>query len=122
MSENKTLQTTVTVDLFGTKYTISFPTIQQIIDIENLKQLLTSGQYGTLARAKTQQADQVLNYVDAVATFSVLVPGLSKAISQNDLMSLDILKSAELSHQYVTVFYPWYEEIQTAIKNYKVNG
>jgi hypothetical protein len=111
------LETTVVVNLFGSKYTIGYPTIQQTIDIENMKQLLTAGNYGVLARNKTKQSEQALEFVDAVATFITMIPTFSKLFpsGDKDIMNLDIFKAKEMTKQFVEVFWPWYEQVEKAM-------
>lgn len=80
-------------------YTVKFPNIGQIIDIESRKAALSSGQYKNLVSAGTRFSIVALDYIDMISTFTIIIPDLIKDMNI-DMFSLDLDKGKELIKVY----------------------
>lgn len=90
------------------EYTIKFPNNGQLIDMESLKIQMTSGTnkdmlYGSPA------AREAYIITEAIATFQILIPQLTKDLNVKSLTDLDPLQSKTISKAYAA-YYNWMEE------------
>jgi hypothetical protein len=93
-------------------FEITFPNVGQIIDIETRKTLFSSGQYENL-----RKNDSIaLPYINALATFSILVPELNSLLRVESLFDLNLIDVKELIEIYNKEYAPWYEEWNNFIK------
>lgn len=88
------------------QYTIKRPTVGQIIDMERAKLKLSGGQHSQMLFG-TLQAQQAYLFVEAIATFTVLVPELQKDLLVKSLLDLTQEQSRPLVKQYEDKVYPW---------------
>ena len=104
------LSTTV---IFNDKhYTLKYPTVGQILEIESLKQSLSAGRYGLLVVSNVKSMELALDLIDAIAYFSVLIPDLKKEIAVDSFMDLDAMTAKRLSISYKKYFRKWYSELE----------
>lgn len=97
----------VVIELGGLNFTVKYPNVGQLIDIEVKKQTMTRGHYNTMARnASTQDHLLALNYIDAYATFSVLNPEIVKA-ADIEYFDLNQTHGIEFIDQYLSVYVPF---------------
>jgi hypothetical protein len=106
----------ITITLQEQSFVIKFPNMGQIVDVEVYKANLAKGQYGTLVGTMSKSALIALDFVDAAATFLVLIPELQTRLSVESLTNLDPIEAQELVVQYKKVFFPWYSKIVTALQ------
>lgn len=106
----------IALEILGVKYVVKYPTVGQLIDIENKKMLLTSNQYGEYVAApvKTKSLAYLIEVVDAISHFSVLIPDLSTTLSKS-YFDIDPLTAKEIVKAYKQNFRPWYDEFMKAI-------
>jgi len=104
------LQKTLEVEIQGVKFTLTFPNWGEIIDIETKKASLANNMYSALSRANTLVGNYALDYIDAVATFSILIPDLIKKMRIDSLLLLKMDEGVELITVYKESFFPWYME------------
>lgn len=97
----------ISIKLLEVDYLVHFPNMKDTWDIEALKTVFSNGVYGSMLKANSVQSMQALDLVDAAATFFVLIPELEAKIGSFD--KIDLKTGLELSYQYKTVFYPWYD-------------
>lgn len=100
----------LTISVKGNSYTICFPTVGQIIDIESAKASLSKGQYRNMVSSMTTSALLALDNIDMVATFSVLLPKLIADLKVETIFSLDLASSKELCDIYKKQYAPWYNK------------
>lgn len=99
-------QTKTVVKIGPKKYEVGYPNVGQKLDIENLKNILTGGRYGEIGRASTITANKVLDLVDAVSFFSVLIPELRDAANPDSFTKMD----AMVQQRYIKAFTKFYTE------------
>jgi hypothetical protein len=98
------------------KYMVEWPTIQQMIDIESMKLMLSKGKYTEMIITGTVWMQRALNYIDLIAYFSILCPGLVKDLKV-DIRSLEVSDTHEgLLKAYQNQFLPWWNEYEKMIK------
>ena len=99
------------------KFTVKFPNVGQLMDIESLKMALTGGKYGTFAASGIKSMYFVLDMVDAISFFSVMCPRLKNFITQEDV-DVDYTQMKPESVKPLVDIYkkdvvPWYNKIMT---------
>jgi hypothetical protein len=97
------------------QYQVPFPNVGQLMDIEGRKMALSNGTYGLLVAAKSIQSNKALDLIDALATFSVLVPELAKDLEVEVYTEMDILTGLLVSKAYTEQFFPWYDGLMKEI-------
>lgn len=100
---------TVEISIKDNKYTVSFPTVGQIIDIETKRSILSRGQYGSMIESKMQMSWNVLEIIDIMSYFQVLLPKLFDDLNVKSLEELDAIDFAEVVEAYREQFFPWYD-------------
>jgi hypothetical protein len=100
MTNEKSDIAKITVD--EVVYTINMTkiTIQQLIDIENGKVILSQGTYGSLVATKTKTSLYALDLIDAVAYLSVLFPGLAKDLNYKSYLDIPVTQAKKLIKAY----------------------
>ena len=90
------------------EYSINFPTVGDLIDIEILKSHYSKGKYLSMLGTRTVTSNFALDMIDAVSHFSVLIPSLKEDLKVKSLMDLSIPDSKELVDVYRKEFTPWF--------------
>lgn len=111
------------VKLFGETFIVKFPNVSEHMEIEAMKQSLTNGKYGEMVRAGVRTTDRNLDLVDAISTFSVLIPDLKARYKGASLMSIEVKDGLSIAKAYLTDYLPWYNAIMTKLdEEYKALG
>ena len=101
------------VKIYGKEYTLSFPTVGQLLLIEQVKTALTNGQYALLVYSGTKESKFVLDVIDAIATFSALIPDFEKEFGiTKKVLDQDPVKVKELRRAF-SEYWTWYNSIYT---------
>ena len=106
---------TTTIDLFGNSFKVSFPNVGQMIDIETAKVLLSNNTYDQLVRSRVKTASLALDLIDAIANFSVLIPGFQNLVGVKENTEIEYVQVTQLVTAYRNQFFPWYENIMRDI-------
>lgn len=116
------LSQALVLTIAGVKYTIKYPNVGEMLEIDNKKMLLTNGQYGEYLASPvmTKSLRFVLDLVDALSHFSVLIPGLTNQLKVESYMQIDVVTGKELVKVYRDSFTPWYEELMKYIHEVKI--
>lgn len=104
----------VQITVENNTYTIKLPNTGQLIDIEVLKNRISKGQYLNLISG-TNDAIYSSAIVDAISSFSVLIPDLEKDINYKNILELPLIKMKSILDQYINVYKPWYNEWMNVI-------
>lgn len=94
------LQKTIQIKVSKETFIIKILTPGQIIEIESLKSQYTDGQYSRMSQTNTLLSNSALDYVDVVATFSVLIPELKTSLRVKSLFDLPLDVMEELVSEY----------------------
>lgn len=112
------MQKSIKLKITGKDYTVNFPTVGQILDIESLKSALTNGTYGDLVKMGTKTSIEALDLADTIATFSVLIPKLKEIIDVKTYTEMDPFTAKKLVTVYRKQFFPWFNEINKELQDY----
>jgi len=77
-------QTKTKVKIDKEVYEIGYPNVGQQLDIEAMKELLSNNKYAQLASTGSKTATQLLDYIDAVSNFIVLIPAIKEKMTDKD--------------------------------------
>jgi isopentenyldiphosphate isomerase len=109
------IQTNTQIKIGDKTYEVNYPNVRQKLEIENLKIFLSSGKYGELARSAHKTASKLLDLIDAVAYFSILIPEIKSNMTVNDFENMDIVTQRNMMRAYKINFYPWFEQIEAEL-------
>ena len=98
------------------QFIAKFPNVGQIIDLESLKQALTSNRYGQMASSGIASMYNALDLVDAIAFFQVVVPEVAKYYDIRNYTLLQVDKIKELLDAYQTDIKPWYDKTMLELR------
>lgn len=99
------------IDFKNNSYTINFPNVGQLQDIEAFKITYSNGRYVDLMNSGLKMHEQMLDITDAVSYLSVLCPTLMKDLGVKSWRSLDPFMAKELVKCYKNDFIPWFKPI-----------
>lgn len=103
-------------------FVANFPNIGQIIDLESLKQALTSNRYGQMAASGIASMYYALDLVDAIAFYQIVVPEVAKFYDIRNYASLSVDKSKSLVEVYQQQIRPWFDETLNELKGIATDG
>lgn len=99
----------------GVQHTVKFPSVGQIIDIESLKQALTTNRYGAMATSLVKSMTTALDLVDAIAFFQVMCPVVGASLPASYTEISDPKLAFEISSTYRKDIAPWFNEIMNEL-------
>lgn len=109
----------IVINYNGKKFTVKFPNVGQIMDIESLKVALTGGKYGTFAASGIKSMYFVLDMVDAISFFSVMCSRLKNFITEEDTdvdyTQMNPQSIKPLIDIYKKEVMPWYNKIMSEL-------
>lgn len=115
----------IQINFENNTYIVKFPTTGQLIDIEVLKSRLSKGQYINLLSG-TNDSLYSTALIDAISTFTVLIPDLEKDINFKSILDIPLTKMKLILQQYIEIYKPWYmnwmDIITSPIEEEKDNG
>lgn len=104
--------------IFDKKYFVTFPTVDQFIQIEATKMSLSTGMYGQMMAARSRTSNMALDLIDAFSTFLVILPELKgEGGLPEDINSLSPQQIAQLLIAFKTQYYPWFNGIMKSIED-----
>lgn len=92
------------VRIDGIEYLLGYPNVGQQLEIESLKNILSAGNYADYARSGNKTALQLLDLIDAVSYFYVLIPELKEKIDIKSFANIDPLFQKKLSKAFVKYY------------------
>lgn len=104
----------IKVTISNREYSIKFPNNGQFIDIERNKIDLSNGNLKNMLFG-TPSGQLAYILIEAVATFSILIPDLVKDLDVKSLLELDPYQSKQLVSAYEKHYYPWIEKWREVI-------
>ena len=105
------------ITIFDKKYFVTFPTVDQFIQIEAMKMSLSNGMYGQMMKAQSRTGNMALDLIDAFSTFLVMLPELkAEGGLPDDVNTLTPQQIAQLLVAFKTQYYPWFNAIMKGIE------
>lgn len=101
---------TISIKIGENEYEVKFPNNGALIEIEQLKINLSKGTHDTMANVPTVTAERAYLTIEAISTFSVLIPSLKKDLNKASLLELDPYESKQIVNAYIKQFFPWYKQ------------
>lgn len=95
----------------GEKLIVKFPNVGQLLDMESMKQSLTSNRYGTMATSGVKSMYFALDLVDAIVFIQVLCPKVKRMLEIDNYTLMSPLAAKELIKFYKEEILPWYSEV-----------
>jgi len=92
-------------------FTSKFPNVGQMIDMESLKQALTSNRYGTMSASGVKSMYMALDLVDAIAFFQVCVPSVGKYFDIKNYANLQLDEVKNIVQAYLLQIKPWFDDL-----------
>lgn len=99
------------------QYSIKTPTAGQLWDVEELKAVLSNGNYGNVLRNRTFWSEYSLDTIDMFAYLSIMCPDLIKDLNVTSWKQLDPFDLAELKAAYRAQFIPWFSKFTEMLKS-----
>lgn len=103
-------------------FTAKFPNVGQMIDMESLKQALTSNRYGVMSASGVKSMYMVLDLVDAIAFFQVCVPSVGKYFDVKNYANLQLDEVRDIVETYLVQIKPWYDDLVKQLYSASGNG
>lgn len=100
----------ITVKIGPNEYEIPFPKNGALIDMEVMKINLSKDTHSKMIFGTSSTSERAYLLIEAIVTFSVLIPRLKEDLAVKSLLDLDPYQSKELVNVYVKQFYPWFQE------------
>lgn len=98
------------ITLFGKKYTINYPTVGEMLAIENEKNRISEGRYSSYNSRFDDEGIIVKTMIDAMATFTVLIPQFGTDLNVKSWKELPMNQMAEIITQFTKIYSPWYTD------------
>jgi hypothetical protein len=108
-------QTTTTVKIDGEVYDVGYPNVGQQLEIENLKNVFTKGRYAQIASTNSKTGIQLLDLVDAISYFSVLIPKLKKTFAAKKFDEIDVAYQRKLSKAFIKYYNEFVLKVEAEI-------
>ena len=112
-------------ELKGNEYSVEFPNIGQLIDIETRKAMLSKGQYGGILESFLLSGLNALECVDAIAFFDVCCPKIKEDLKVKSYLDLDPMDFLQIYSVYqeeiLPWITPWLEEFNKAFDTFRKN-
>ena len=98
------------------EFTAKFPNVGQIIDIDSMKQALSSNRYSSMVASGLASAYHALDLIDAITFYSVVVPEVGKYFDIQNYAELDLAEAQDLVKAFKKQIQPWYVETMSEIR------
>ena len=92
------------------EFEINLPNVGEAMAIQSKKILLSGNTYREQVQTGTLSARYNLTLIDALSTFSVLIPDFIKPFGITTMADFSLKQSRDIVKTYKTEFFPWYEE------------
>lgn len=103
-------------------FSVTFPNVGQIIDMESLKQGLSSNRYGQMAASGIASNYYALDLIDMIAFYKILCPEVTRAYNIENYADLEMEVANELLEPFKKELQPWYISTLNEIQNVGMNG
>lgn len=101
-------------------YSIPFPSIGQMIDIETRKALFSKNQYSAMAQSTIISQQLALDLIDMASSFFILLPTLEQDLKVK-LFDLGFVEGRDFLNAYKKQFLPWYTQWLEILSNPEID-
>ena len=101
------------------QFTATFPNVGQIIDIDAMKQALSSNRYGSMVASGLASAYYALDLIDAISFYQVVIPEVGRYFNITNYSELSLEESQDLVKTFKEQIQPWYVETMNEIQKKK---
>lgn len=105
------IQREIQVKIGEKAFSAKFPNVGQMIDMESLKQALTSNRYGVMSASGVKSMFIALDLVDAIAFFQVCVPQIAKHYDIKNYAGMQLDDIRDITEAYLQQVKPWYDKL-----------
>ena len=84
----------------GKQFVAKFPNVGQIIDLDAMKQALSSNRYANMASSGLVSAYFALDLIDTIAFYQVVVPEVGKYFDIKNYAEMDLSEAKDLIDAY----------------------
>ena len=91
-------------------FSVNFPNVGQIIDIEGLKQAMTNNKYGAMASSGIVSMYYALDFVDAASFLQICCPAVARHFDISNYMDLSPEKMEMFVEAFKKEILPWYND------------
>ena len=118
MNVEVTLADQITITIDGNDYVAKFPHVGEEVRIEALKELYSNKTYSSLLQNLTKSSQRVLDIVDMMAYFTVMIPDLQEDLDVKNVKTFNDLpqiKAIPLVNAYKQQLRPWLDDWYTLL-------
>lgn len=108
-------QTTTKVKIEKEIYEVKYPNVGEQLQIESVKELLSNGKYAQLAATGSKTATQLLDFIDAVSYFTVLIPAIKEKIDLKNFTGADPMFQKRLSKAFFKYYFEFIIPVEIEI-------
>ncbi len=116
------IERTKTFTIGQKHFSVTFPNVGQIIDMESLKQGLSSNRYGQMAASGIASNYYALDLIDMIAFYKILCPEVTQHFDIKNYADLSMEKAQELLEPFKKKLQPWYIKTLNEIQSVGMNG
>lgn len=98
------------------QFTATFPNVGQIIDIDAMKQALSSNRYGSMVASGLASAYYALDLIDAISFYQVVTPEVGRYFNITNYSELSLEESQDLVNAFKEQIQPWYIDTMNEIR------
>ena len=91
-------------------FVAKFPNVGQIIDIDSMKQALSSNRYGNIAASGVVSAYFALDLIDAISFLTIVCPDVQRYFDIKNYTTMQIDEINEIVKAYTEQIRPWYDK------------
>lgn len=96
------------IKIEGKDYTVTFPNVGQLMEIESTKLVFSKNKYIQLSMSDLKTHSFILDVVDSISYLSVLIPSLKDDLGIKNWNEMDALSAKKIVHVYRKQFVPWF--------------
>ena len=98
------------------QFTVKFPNVGQIIDLDAMKQALSGNRYGSMAASGLASAYYALDLIDAISFYQIVCPEVGRYYDIRNYAELELEQVNELMTAWKEQIQPWYVETMDEIR------
>lgn len=98
------------------QFTVKFPNVGQIIDLDAMKQALSGNRYGSMAASGLASAYYALDLIDAIAFYQVVCPEVGRYYDIKNYAEMELDKIEDLMKAWKDEIQPWFIDTMNEIR------